>query len=366
MLKRIITLSFFASLVACKVIPVSPYPGKMSQWSITEDSIVDNTIYIFGGIEEPELEPYIVNPDDDDDEDDYRMRMFNPLNMKSTDIAYAYDIGRDQWRVETRAPFPWRTTGSIAINHDIFLFGGMVKEFTYNGNELWKYDTVKKNWSQKTSLPFLWDGSLRSCSINRKIYFTANSGHQARNIIHVYNIDSDEWEQPIFINKKLEIGDIVCLDESIKAFASEFKVNSISGEIIHESDRMSSTYSENGVFTIHYNGTTLHSDISQEKKKVNVITSLDEYFYFYIVEDEVNGATIERVNARTSEYEVVASDLPYNFSSTFFIPTDLNQVFLFGGSSMYQNFRAHVPKNTDTDVSKDIVKKWSHKIVKGD
>ncbi|GAA5806001.1 hypothetical protein HPULCUR_011529 [Helicostylum pulchrum] len=358
MLKRIITLSFFASLVACKAIPVSPYPGKMERWrSASEASVVDNTIYVFGGVEDPILEPYIVNPDDDDDDDDdYQRRIFGPVDKKATDIAYAYDIDRDQWRVETTTPFPWKTTNAVAIDRDIFLFSCIGKGY-YGSHELWKYDTVKKNWSQKSSLPFLWSGSLHSCSMDKKIYFAAEGGYLSRNIIHVYNIDSDEWEQPIFINKKLSIEKMLCLDESIKVFAGEYKVNKISGETIYGS-HMGASYTEEGVFTIHYNGTTLFSGIPQKMKQEKTIASLDEYFYFYETESEVNEATIQRVNTRTSEYEAVASDLPYNFSSILFVPTDPNQIFLFGGLPTFQNF--------GTPVSKDAVSVWSHKVVQGD
>lgn len=356
MLKRIITLSFFASLVACETIPVSPYPGKMDRWGVPEVSVVDNTIYIFGGVEEPKLEPYIVNPDDDDD-DDYERRMFDPFEKKASDLAYAYDIDRDQWRVETKSPFPWKSTNSVAVNRDVFIFSGMSKSSYYGSHELWKYDTVRKNWSQKTSLPFLWGGLLHSCSIDKKIYFTAEGGSHSRNIIHVYNVDLDEWEQPIFINKRLRIEKMVCLDESIKVFAQEYKVNSISGEITYNSEP-ASTYSDNGVFTVHYNGTTLYSDVSQERKFENTIARLDEYLYFYVTESEVNEATIKRVNTRTSEYEVVASNLPYNFTNILFVPTDSNQIFLFGGSPLF--------RSSDSRVPKDVVSEWSHKVVKGD
>lgn len=191
---------FFLTLLAIvpicvgELVSISEYIGHHKfacSYSSITGSIIGDKIYTFGG-----CYPLFFMYDSIITKFRFTGLVTIPNEKyNSTGSIQMYDITLDKWSTEPeiRTPFPWKKALTQTYKQTIYFHNIMTKEFQSTSAEMWKYDTSLKKWSQLPDLPFKWFGTLMSCQINGKIYFTgSNEGRQNNNIVQVYDADNQE------------------------------------------------------------------------------------------------------------------------------------------------------------------------------
>ncbi|CEP10191.1 hypothetical protein [Parasitella parasitica] len=348
-----------AAIVADDLIPVSPYIGKHksncnSVRKLT-GTLVDGKIYTFGGCY---TIPYIVDPDEEGG-------MFQNMedHQNVTESSYAYSISTDEWSFETNTPRPLQGASITAIGKDIYLYNIQSKPRTSQLN-LWKFETNTKSWTELPQLPFLKHGNLLTCHNNGKMYFMGSGDGHQRNIIHVHDLATNDWQDPIYLDKRINAKRIICHDTHI----------SMVGEQVQDDRELVLDFGREQEYTqklinSYYNGTvhvvenfniTLGTCRFSGRAQ---ITHLNEWFYTFVVGAAKNETSITKINTLTLE-TVKLNILPYALSDVLILPTENDEIYLFGGRKDRRGF-SNTSKNQKGDQNHrplPQIKTYNHKL----
>ncbi|OZJ01482.1 hypothetical protein BZG36_05634 [Bifiguratus adelaidae] len=200
---------------AAELVPLTKYPGKhdsrcRGQTAMT-GVMVKNKIYILGGCNPT---PYLIDPTADDND----MGMFTGQSehYNVTDEIYSYNVMTEEWMLEGKSPQPLKMATAKAIGEDVLLYNILWNKIERFSMDFWVFNTVQKTWKQKGSFPFVWHGSLVSCELGRKVIFGATGDGHQRNILHVFDMDTEQWESSIFVPERIELRSMICRPDSIQ------------------------------------------------------------------------------------------------------------------------------------------------------
>ncbi|KAL7311816.1 hypothetical protein PS15m_009532 [Mucor circinelloides] len=358
--RAISLLAVFTAVAFADLIPVSPYIGKhkanCNSHSKITGALVDGKIYTFGGCY---AIPYIVDPDDETEE---LFRRYND-HRNVTESSNVYDIALDTWSFETNTPRPLYGSSTIAVNKDIYFYNINSKPKT-SQLDLWKYSTDTKTWSELPQLPFLSYGSILTCHNNNRMYFMGSQDGFQRNIIHVQNLLDNRWEDPIYLDKRLVARRVLCHDTHI----------SLIGEVLgkEESEKTNifglqgeSVYNQS-LINVYYNGSVKEVENFnvtlgyRENFGTSQVFPVNEWFYTFTLNGPNNGTDITKINTLTLE-AVKLDTLPYSLVNVLMVPTENDEIYLFGGNK--KKAFGRTASKGEQDESAPKVKTYNHKLI---
>ncbi|GAN04159.1 hypothetical protein MAM1_0056d03619 [Mucor ambiguus] len=350
--------SVFTAVAFAELIPVSPYIGKhkancQSQSKIT-GALVGGKIYTFGGCY---ALPYIVDPDD---ESEGLLRRYDE-HQNVTESSNVYDIASDTWSFETNTPRPLLGSSTTVINKDIYFYNIDAKPRTTDLN-LWKYSTVTKTWSEPAQLPFLYHGNLLTCHSNDKMYFMGSQDGYQRNIVRVQNLLSNQWEDPIYLDKRIYAKNLLCHETHLSVIGEKADKEDVIG--IFDFQR-NNVYNQN-LINVYHNGSV------QMVENFNVtlgynrhdgeaqIFPVKEWFYIFGSNESKNATEISKINTLTLDI-VKLDTLPYKLTNVLMVPAENDEIYLFGGRKNNM-FGSAAPK-VEQDTSVPKIKTYNHKLI---
>ncbi|KAK4512942.1 uncharacterized protein ATC70_003653 [Mucor velutinosus] len=356
--RAISLLSIFTAVAFAELVPVSPYTGKHKancQHSKLTGALVDGRIYTFGGCY---AIPYIIDPDDESGEPFGR---YND-HQNVTESSNVYDIASDTWSFETNTPRLLRGSSTVTINKDIYFYNIDSKPRTTQLN-LWKYSTDTKTWSEPDQLPFLIHGSLLTCHSNDKMYFMGSQDGYQRNIVRVQNLLSNQWEDPVYLDKRIYAKKLLCHETHISVIGE--KADKEDDIAIFDFQR-ESTYTQN-LINVYHNGSVqivenFNITLGHSRNGgIAQVFPLKEWFYIFGL-DESNSATeISKINTLTLE-TVKLDTLPYALTNVLMVPTENDEIYLFGGGKEKISVGRPAPKE-DQNPSVPKIKTYNHKLI---
>lgn len=354
--RAIAILSVLTAVATADLVPVSPYIGKhkasCDYVRKLTGALVGSKIYTFGGCY---AIPYIVNPDDDDE----IFRNFDD-HQNVTESSHVYDITTDQWSFETNTPRPLRGSSVSVVGQDIYFYNIQSKPRS-SQLDLWKYSTDTKEWAQLPLLPFLKHGNLLACHNNNRMYFMGSDDGYQRNIIHVHNLATNSWEDSIYLDKRINAKRIICHDTHI----------SMIGEQVQDDNERIFGYQREKIYTqnlidAYYNGTVhvaenFNVTLGTTRYGRNAqITQFNEWFYTFVIGNASKNETIiTKINSLTLE-TVELNTLPYTLSDVLIVPTENNEIYLWGGAKINRGHRSQ--KQEENNDSMPIIKTYNHKL----
>jgi hypothetical protein len=351
MLKTLLFVPLLTAICAAELVSIANYTGKHDPTAFeskpVSGALVNDKLYTFGGWFRVS---YVVDPDSFKDN-----FIFNQENHKNTtDSSQVYDISKDEWSFETKTPKPLRHATTQVVDKLIYFFEIGLEKRSSSMN-MWKYDTESKAWSTLPDIPFLWNGNLNSCFDGQsKIYFTGSDGSD-RNIIHVYDTTSDQWiKNPIFMDKRLGIKQMICKEDYIKFIAKDLKglddeptsfswsiddgpfINDETFELFSTSYLDGSTVSDNYSLTGNYDSgsNAQYGD------------------WVYLTNVRRTETIVYKLNIITHE-NITMATLPYDLSVPLVAPVNENELLLLGGAEPFQYGRTH----------RNDIKKYNHKLI---
>lgn len=327
-------------LCFCELIPISKYIGKHNSKCIYSKgltgNIVGNKIYTFGGCYPI---PYVVDPNDDIFISRYDEKLYN-----ITDLSYSYDITNDKWNLETQTPYPMSRANTEVVKNSIYFFEIKTHYEEFANMEMWKYDTQTKIWTHINTIPFLWHGTLASCHNSDKIYFGGTYDGNQINIIHVYNTITNNWESPIYLDKRVIIRQMLCNEKYIKIIGKEIKKEKEEKNIIKNED-FKKIYD---LISIYYNGSVKLDNINVTGNFDRVSKYQDCFYFLDISKSE---SIISKLNINTYENKRLTI-IPFSIYKPLFIPYN-NEIYLIGGGNRFRK------QNYDDDK----IKTFNHKLI---
>ncbi|KAG1121676.1 hypothetical protein G6F42_012197 [Rhizopus arrhizus] len=350
-------LSVISTVVFAELVPVSPYIGQhkanCNSHSALTGALVGTKIYTFGGCY---AIPYVVDPDDETEE---------PLKKNNdhenvTDSSHVYDTTSDTWSFETNTPRPLRGSSTLVVNKDIYFYNINAEPRT-NQLDLWKYNTDTKTWSELAQLPFIKLGNLLTCHSNDKMYFMGSSDGYQQNIIRVYNLATNYWEDSIYLDKRITAKQILCHDTHISMIGEE--VNNESSFL--RAYGVEKAFNQN-LINAYYNGSvevienfnvTLGYNYNGARAQV---FPLKEWFYTFALNESKNAAEIIKLNTLTLE-TVALEAPPYILTDVLMLPTEDDEIYLFGGRKE-RLFGKLTTKEQENELVPKI-KTYNHKII---
>ncbi|KAL9556673.1 hypothetical protein MBANPS3_001759 [Mucor bainieri] len=341
-------LSLFVAVTSAELISVSPYIGKHKancpSGSKLTGALVDGKIYTFGGCY---ALPYIVNPDDDESDEPFK-RYKEHQNV--TESSNVYDIASDTWSFETNTPRPLLGSSTIVVNKDIYFYNIGARPRTTDLN-LWKYSTDTKTWSEPAQLP------------NDKMYFMGSQDGYRRNIVRVQNLQSDQWENPIYLDKRIHARKLLCHDTHLSVIGENADKEEDTTEIFHF-DR-DSVYIQN-LINVYHNGSVqvvenFNVTLGQNRygRRAQVFP-VKEWFYIFSLNRSNNATEISKINTVTLE-TVKLDTLPYALSNVLMVPTENDEIYLFGGKK--DNMLGMGAPKGEQDLSVPKIKTYNHKLI---
>lgn len=359
LLKRAIALlSVLTAVATADLVPVSPYIGKhkASCNSIKKltGALVGSKIYTFGGCY---AIPYIVYPDDDDNDEIFRN--FDD-HQNVTESSHVYDIATDQWSFETNTPRPLQGSSVSVVGQDIYFYNIHSKPSS-SQLDIWKYSTDTKEWAQLPLLPFLKHGDLLTCHNNNRMYFMGSRDGYQRNIIHVHNLTTNSWENSIYLDKRVNAKRIICHNTHISMIGEPVRDDSDTF-FGYQADK---TYTQN-LIDAYYNGTVhvaknFNVTLGTTRYGKNAqITLLNEWFYIFgIGGSSRNETIITKVNTLTLE-TVELDTLPYILRDVLILPTENNEIYLWGGAKESRGSKSQKQEKNSNSVP--FIKTYNHKL----
>lgn len=357
--RAISLLSVFTAVALAELIPVSPYTGKHKancQHSKITGALVDGKIYTFGGCYSI---PYIVDPDEESEE---TFRSYED-HQNVTESSNVYDIASDTWSFETNTPRPLRGSSTVVVNNDIYFYNIDAKPRTTQLN-MWKYSTDTKTWSELAQLPFLIHGSLLTCHSNNKMYLMGSQDGFQRNIVRVHNLQSNQWEDPIYLDTRIYAKRLLCHDEHISVIGERADKDEDKRAIFDfQQERV---YNQN-LINIYHNGSVQVVDNfnvtlghNRNGGRLAQVSPMKEWFYVY-GQNESGDTEITKINTLTLEI-IKLDTLPYSLTNILMVPTENDEIYLFGGGKEKQ-FGRVVPNKKEQDSSVPKIKTFNHKLI---
>ncbi|KAL9556674.1 hypothetical protein MBANPS3_001760 [Mucor bainieri] len=337
------------AICAAELVSIANYTGKhnsncMYQETIT-GAVVNDKLYTFGGCFKV---AYVVDPNNPREG-----RIFRDNHQNTTDLSQVYNIVKDEWSFETKTPIPIKYAQTEVAGNMIYLFN-IRPEKRFSSMDMYKYDTESRSWTILPDIPFLWHGTLQSCSDGRgKIYFAGALDGQNRNIVQVLDTANDQWSQtPIFMDKRLEIKQMICNQDHIKFIAKDLK------KIEDEDDGPTVWYGGEvwsdtlGLFSTSYlDGTTVSDNYTFSLNHGSgPIGRLDNWIFVGNVDK--TQTIFYRLNTMTHE-NVTMATLPYDLQSPLIAPVNEREILILGGSKPYPYLRTH----------KNNIEKYNHKLI---
>jgi len=109
---------------------------------------------------------------------------------------YAFDLLSESWDTISPLPAGEERQYAAAFSDDSlgFLFGGFAGNFL---NDLWQYDPISDQWTQKTAMPSVGRGGAACFVIDSLAYIIGGKTDSAAAIAEVwtYNLYTDQWQQ---------------------------------------------------------------------------------------------------------------------------------------------------------------------------
>ncbi|KAK4512943.1 G2/mitotic-specific cyclin [Mucor velutinosus] len=349
MLKKLLFAPILTAICAAELVSIANYTGKhdsncMFQQTVT-GAVVNDKLYTFGGCFKI---PYVVDPNDS------RESYISYVSRQNTtDLSQVYDIFRDAWSFETKTPIPIKHAATQVVNKTIYFFD-MKPEKRYSSMGMYKYDTESKSWTTLPEIPFLWHGNLKSCYDGRgKVYFVGSYDGQERNIVQILDTTNDQWSQsPIFMDKRLDIWQMICNQDHIKFIAKDLKKIEdedtdrtvwYGGEIMSDTLELFSTsyldgttVSDNYTFSLNYGSGTIGRLGS----------------WIFVGNVGRTETTFYRLNTMTQE-NVTMATLPYNLAAPLIAPVNEREILILGGSKQLSYDRTH----------RNAIKNYNHKLI---
>lgn len=354
--RTIFILSAISAVACVELVPVARYIGKHNancnpHRKIT-GALVDGKIYTFGGCY---AIPYTVYPDDDEIEKPSRNKEYH---YNVTESSHVYDIASDAWSFETNTPLPLRGSSTLVVNKDIYFYNINAEPRTSQLN-LWKYSTDTKAWTELAQLPFIKRGDLLTCHSNDKMYFMGSYDGSLRNIIHVHNLATNRWEDAIYPDRRFNARRILCHDTHISVIGQEVKdkadmygfegKNAYRQKLINVHHNGSVQIVENFHVTLGYNINAARSQA----------LPVNEWFYTYALNEQKNATEMVKINTLTLE-TVQLDAPPYALTDVLMLPTENNEIYLFGGGKE-KLFGEYTSRDPD-DAALPKIKTYNHKI----
>lgn len=357
LLTRAISLLSAISVVAfAELVPVSPYIGKhkanCSPHREITGALVSGKIYTFGGCY---AIPYTVDPDDeienplDDQQDHYNV----------TDSSNVYDIATDTWSFETNTPLPLRGSSTLVVNKDIYFYNINAEPRTSQLN-MWKYNTDAKAWTELEELRFIKRGDLQTCHSNGKMYFMGSWDGSLRNIIHVHNLATNRWEDDIYLDKRITAREILCHNTHISVIGDQVQnkasMYGFEGELAFKQK----------LINVYYNGSVQIVDnfnvtLGYNRKGIRAqVVAVNEWFYTFALNEAKNATEMAKINTLTLE-TVKLDAPPYALTDVLMLPTENDEVYLFGGGK--EKIFGKVTSKEPNDKSLPKIKAYNHKLV---
>ncbi|CEP10190.1 hypothetical protein [Parasitella parasitica] len=338
---------------AADLISIANYTGKHDsrcfEAKTVAGAIVNKKLYTFGGCFRVS---YVVDPDTFDDNFIFR----SEEHKNATDLSQVYDILKDEWSFETKTPVPFKQASTQVVNQSIYFYN-VRPEFGWTSMEMYKYDTNTKIWTMLPDIPFLWSENLKSCYDGQgRMYFTGSEDGLDRNIIHVYDTRKEQWIKiPIFMDKRLQIKQMICKQDHIKFIAKDLKniedepTTTVWYSIDDGPPIMDETL---GLFSMSYHdGSTVSDNYSFDGNYNNEpMAYYGDYAYLFNVRR--TETIFYRLNVMTRENVTIAT-LPYDLSAPLIVPVNENELLILGG--IESNFYRKTHKND--------IKRYNHKLV---
>lgn len=368
MIKKFLIVSMIAAVCSAELVPVSSYVGKhkykCEHGSAITGARIDDKLYTFGGCYPI---PYIVDPNDDD----FGMRYHNIQDhMNTSSSIEVYDIPTNQWTIETdvQTPYPWKKASLQTYKHNIFFHNIRTKRHERYGRTMWKYDTMEKKWTRLADLPFVWIGTLGSCQANGKIYFSGTDDGQIRTIIQVYNVETDNWETPIFPDKTvMRMRQMLCGKDQIYFLGvekNEQEEDENSSAIFYTGMHGNGFHESFDLISIDYNtGHTLSHGVNITANFDKVSVKDDS---FYILGVDPKNSTIYKVDTITQKQTTLGT-FPHTLQNPLLIPYENDEIFLFGGGDERRGMGCNSGSGFDYEFENsyhcNTLKTYNHKLV---
>lgn len=357
--RAISLLSVFTAVVFAELVPVSPYIGKHKancpQQSKITGTLVNGKIYTFGGCY---ALAYIVDPDD---ESDNTFRRYDE-HQNVTESSHVYDIASDTWSFEKNTPRPLAYASTIVVNKDIYFYNIGAKPRTTELH-LWKYSTDTKTWSEPAQLPFLYHGNLLTCHKNDKMYFMGSGDGFQRNIVRVQNLLNNQWEDPIYLDKRINAKKLLCHDKHISVIGESLDKMEDDMKIFDFQQR-DSVYNQN-LINVYHNGSVQIADNfnvtlghNRNGRRAQVLP-VKEWFYIFGLNGSSNATEIIKINTLTLE-TVHLDTLPYALTNVLIVPTENDEIYLFGGGK--EKIFGRITQ-VEQDPSVPKIKTYNHKFI---
>ncbi|GAN04160.1 hypothetical protein MAM1_0056d03620 [Mucor ambiguus] len=350
MLKKLLFAPILTAICAAELISIANYTGKHDSKCTFRNSVtgamVNDKLYTFGGCYKI---AYVVDPNNS-----RRDRMFIENHQNTTDVSQVYDIVKDEWSFETKTPTPIKHARTEVANNTIYLFNVM-PEKRFSSMDMYKYDTESKSWTTLPDIPFLWHGDLLSCYDGQgKIYFAGSQDGQSRNIVQILDTTNDQWSQsPIFMDKRLEIKQMICNQDHIKFIAKDLKIiedEDTGPTVWYSGDEIGSdTF---GLFsTSYFDGKTVSDNYTFSLNHGSEpIGRLENWIFVGNVGR--TETTFYRLNTITHE-NVTMATLPYNLGAPLIAPVNEKEILILGGREPF-GYRRTLTNE---------IKKYNHKLI---
>lgn len=352
MLKTLLFVPLLTAICAAELISIANYTGKHDQRPFESKpvagALVNDKLYTFGGLFRVS---YVVDPDSI--KDNFSFNSNDHIN--TTDLSRVYDVSKDEWSFETKTPEPLRHATTQVVDKLIYFFE-IGPEKRFSSMKMWKYDTESKIWIILPDIPFLWSGNLHSCYDGQsKVYFTGSDGND-RNIIHVYDTTSDQWiKNPIFMDKRLDIKQMICKKDHIKFIAKKLKdiEDESTSTVWYSSDDGPFINDETlGLFSTSYHDGSTVSDNYSFTGNYDSGSNAQYGDWVYLTNVRRTETIVYKLNTVTHE-NVTMATLPYDLSAPLVASVNENELLLLGGVEPFPYGRTH----------RNDIKKYNHKLV---